>query len=213
MVIEKSKSLSWFNRIFEPRIDFYALLNSHAQKVLDGMEALEQWFEAGAQERCQRVRDLENEADELKLELERKLVEAFVTPFDREDIYDLSARLDEVINSAKAVVREVEALHLDFDDSLLKEMVSTLVEGTRCLKQSFELLGKDLQEAANQATLARKSENRFSRIYRVAMRELFSLDDFKIVLKTREIYRSLLVASERIDTVGEKLLHVIVKIS
>jgi uncharacterized protein Yka (UPF0111/DUF47 family) len=95
----------------------------------------------------------------------------------------------------------------------MREMVSTLVEGTRCLKRSFETLEDDLQEAANQATLARKSDNRFSRTYRAAMRELFSLDDFKIVLKTREIYRSLLVASERIDAVGEKLLHIIVKIS
>jgi len=210
---EKNSPSSWFNRIFEPRINFYALLRRHAGKVLDGMEALEQWLESGGRERCQKVRDLENEADELKLDLEKKLVESFVTPFDREDVYDLCARLDEVINSAKAVVREVEALQVNFDGSLMKEMVSTLVEGTRCLKRSFESLEHDLQEAANQATLARKSENRFSRIYRQAMRELFSLDDFKIVLKTREIYRTLLLAAERIDTVGEKLLHIIVKIS
>jgi predicted phosphate transport protein (TIGR00153 family) len=210
---EKAKSPSWFSRLFEPRINFYQLLNLHAVKVLDGMEALEQWCEAGAHGRCQTVRDLENEADELKLDLEKKLVEAFVTPFDREDIYDLAYNLDEVINAAKAVVREMEALQVHYDGSLMKEMVGTLVEGTRCLKRSFETLENDLQEAANQATLARKSDNRFSRTYRAAMRELFSLDDFKIVLKTREIYRSLLVASERIDAVGEKLLHIIVKIS
>jgi len=210
---EKAKTSNWFNRIFEPRINFYALLSSHAQKVLDGMEALEQWCESGARERCQSVRDLENEADELKLDLEKKLVESFVTPFDREDIYDLAYSLDEVINSAKAVVREMEALQVHYDGSLMKEMISTLVEGTRCLRGSFAMLEDDLQEAANQATLARKSDNRFSRTYRTAMRELFSLDDFKIVLKTREIYRSLLVASERIDAVGEKLLHIIVKIS
>jgi hypothetical protein len=210
---EKANSPSWFSRLFEPRINFYQLLCGHAMKVLAGMEALEQWCESGARERCQTVRDLENEADELKLDLEKKLVEAFVTPFDREDIYDLAYSLDEIINAAKAVVREMEALQVHYDGSLMREMVSTLVEGTRCLKRSFETLEDDLQEAANQATLARKSDNRFSRTYRAAMRELFSLDDFKIVLKTREIYRSLLVASERIDAVGEKLLHIIVKIS
>jgi len=213
MAPDKSRTSSWFNRIFEPSIDFYALLNSHAQKVLAGMEALEAWIKDGAKGRCQIVRDLEREADELKLEIERTLSDAFVTPFDREDIYDLSMQLDEIINAAKAAVREIEALELKFEGPMVDEMVCTLVEGTRCLKLSFSHLGSDSVEAANQATLARKSENRFSRTYRTAVRELFTHDDFKIVMKTHEVYRTLVHASERIDDVGEKLLHVIVKMT
>jgi len=209
----KSKSVTWFNRIFEPRYDFYAMLICHAEKVLAGMEAFEQWIASGAKERCQKVRDLEKEADELKLDIEKKLNEAFVTPFDREDIYDLAVRLDEVINAAKAAVREIEAMEVKVEGPVIKEMVNTLVEGTRCLLHSFRNLVGNVQEAANQATLARKSENRFSRTYRAAMRELFLHDDFKVVMKTREVYRTLIHASERIDGVGEKLLHIIVKIT
>lgn len=154
MALGTKRTGAWFSRLFEPRVNFYALLNSHADTVLAGMEALEQWIHSGTKGRGQVVRDLEREADELKLDLERKLNEAFVTPFDREDIYDLSAKLDEVINAAKASVREIEALELKFQGKLESEMVATLVEGTRCLKNSFENLNKDLQEAANQATLA-----------------------------------------------------------
>ncbi len=213
MPAKANQGSAWFNRIFEPRTNFYALLNAHADKVLAGMIALEQWIQAGSKGRCQIVRDLEREADDLKLDLEKKLAEAFVTPFDREDIYDLSAQLDEVINAAKASVREIEALELKFEGTMEIEMVATLVEGTRCLKHSFENLTHDLLEAASQATLARKSENRFSRTYRTAVRALFASDDFKLILKTHEVYRILKQAAERIDTVGEKLLHVIIKIS
>ncbi|HEY9774946.1 MAG TPA: DUF47 family protein [Planktothrix sp.] len=213
MEAPKTKSGGWLGKIFQPPVDFYDLLNAHARIVLQGVEALEQWIQKGAQERCQQVRDLENHADDLRMDLERKLAEAFVTPFDREDIYDLSARLDEVINGAKAIVREIEALNLKLHGSFTYDMAATLVEGTRCIVNSFEHLSGNLQEAANQATLARKSENRFSRIYRTAKRELFDHDDFKIILKTNEIYRSMLIVAERIDLVGEKILHVVVKMS
>jgi hypothetical protein len=207
------KSSNWFMRVFEPKTDFFALLNIQAATTLEGMLALEEWINEGAFERCQKVRDLENEADEHKLELERRLVESFITPFDREDIYDLSIKLDEVINSAKATAREIEALEFRSSDSFLKEMAATLVEGTRCLTQSFYHLQSNHVEAANQATLARKSENRFAKTYRVAMRSLFTLDDFKTLLKTREVYSCMVAAAGKIDVVGEKLVHVIVKIS
>ena len=61
--------------------------------------------------------------------------------------------------------------------------------------------------------VARKSENRFAKTYRVAMRSLFTLDDFKTLLKTREVYSCMVAAAGKIDVVGEKLVHVIVKIS
>lgn len=204
---------NWFMRVFEPKTDFFALLNIQSATTLEGVIALESWINEGVFERCQKVRDLENDADEHKLELERKLVESFITPFDREDIYDLSIKLDEVINSAKTVAREIEALEIRTTDAFLKEMAATLVEGTRCLNQSFIHLQSNLVEAANQAQLARKSEKRFAKIYRQAMKALFTVDDFKTLLKTREVYSSLVSAANKIDIVGEKLVHVIVKIS
>lgn len=204
---------SWISKLFEPKSEFYALLNIQSVTTLEGIVALDRWIVDGAIERCQKVRDLEKEADEHKLELERQLVDSFITPFDREDIYDLSIKLDEVINSAKQAVREIEALEIHASDAYLKEMAATLVEGTRCLNQSFAHLQNNAAEAANQAALARKSENRFAKIYRQAMKNLFTLDDFKTLLKTREIYTCLLNTATKIDIVGEKLIHVIVKIS
>lgn len=199
-------------RVFNPPVDFYALLETQAAKTLEGVLALHAWIDSGDESHCQRVRDLEKEADQLKLGLEKQLVESFVTPFDREDIYDLSARLDEVINGAKYVVREIEALELSLQDSNLRSMSEVLVEGTRCLHLSFANLKSNLKEASEQAFLARKSETRFSKIYRQSMRQLFAIDDVIKILKTREVYRYLLQASEKVDLVGKKLLHIIVKI-
>ncbi len=208
------KKQNWFSKVFEPQTDFYKILIDQATMTLHGLEALECWLLEGADERCQTVRDFENKADEIKLNLQRRLAESFVTPFDREDIYDLSTRLDEIINSAKATAREIEAFTISPEDAYMTEMARTLVEGARCLVNSFATLKeKNFAEAEVQATLARKSENRLSKVYRQAMRELFSINDLKRIMRTVEVYRSFVVAAEHIDHVGAKLQHVIVKIS
>ncbi|MBU6452517.1 MAG: DUF47 family protein [Cyanobacteria bacterium REEB67] len=207
--------LSRLIKMFEPKpkVDFYALLVTQAETTLKGIEALETWLSNGAYERCQAVRDFEHLADEQKLHLQKQLRDSFVTPFDREDIYDLSVRLDEVINAAKTTAREIEALNYCPRDETLDEMARTLTEGTRCLYNAFFNLNRNLNEAANQAFLARKCENRFAKVYRLGMRELFNLNDFKTILRTVEVYHTMDRMASCIDVVAEKLSHVIVKIS
>ncbi len=210
----EAKNKGLFSKIFEPTTDFYELLNGQADKTLEGMQALSDWLSSDNGERCQTVRELENQADDLKLQLSQKLFEAFVTPFDREDIYDLSGRLDEVINGAKSIVREMEAFEIvPKQYPVIKDMVSILVEGTRCLRNSFVDLKHKLPEATVQAQLARKSENKLNKVYRIAMQDLLKSDDIKAIMRAKEVYKTVLLVGERIDFVGEKLLHAIVKMS
>jgi hypothetical protein len=45
------------------------------------------------------------------------------------------------------------------------------------------------------------------------MTHLYDKDDLKVILKTSEVLRCMLNGATRIDRLGEKLLHVIVKLS
>ncbi len=208
-----AKDATWLSRMFKPETDFFSLLAEQASITLEGMEALERWIQEGAHDRCQIVRDLEHKADKHKLKLAQHLVGTLITPIDREDIYDLSARLDEVINTGKRVVREMEAFEVRSERTELMHMAAILADGSRCLLSSFDNLGSDLVEAATQATLARKSDAKLDKLYRTSMPELFKEDDVKRIMKMVEIYRTMSYAGSRIDIVGEKLLHVIVKMS
>ena len=205
--------LPFFGRFAKPPVDFYELLNLHAEKALEAMEELDAYIETGSDEHSQRVLDFERQADALKLDLQVKLEATFITPFDREDIYDLSVKLDEVVNGAKAIVREMEAMQVLPQTESFRQMSNVLVEGTRCLNNAFQGLEDNLKESSEQAYLARKSENRFVKVYRQATNELFANDDVKMNLRTHEVYRYMLTTAERIDVVGEKLMHVIVKFS
>jgi uncharacterized protein len=212
MAEEKRAYLHWFAGIFEPTVDFYDLLNKQADKTLEGVQALASWLKAGGNDRGQQVRDLEKEADDMKLELAARLEKSFVTPIDREDILELSATMDEVINSAKNVVREMDALAVTAEGTRLVEMADILVEGTTNMRNSIYALKKDLPAARDQASLARKSETRLQKVYRASMQQLLETDDFKAIIRTREVYKAMAEGAEKINRVGEKLLHAIVKI-
>lgn len=203
---------SIFQRFFEHRTEFFDMLVEQSRTTLQGMEALETWITTGAAGRCQVVRDLEHKADDQKFALEKHLADTLITPLDREDIYDLSANLDEVINSAKQTAREIEAFGTRRDDPALAEMANTLVVGAKHLLHAFEQLDKDVKEASKHASLARKADSKCEKVYRRAMKELFELDDTKTIMRTVEVYKTLMAGGNRIDTVGEKLLHVIIKI-
>lgn len=203
---------SIFQRFFEHRTEFFDMLVEQSRTTLQGMEALETWITTGAAGRCQLVRDLEHKADDQKFALEKHLADTLITPLDREDIYDLSANLDEVINAAKQTAREIEAFGTRRDDPALAEMANTLVVGAKHLLQAFEQLDKDIKEASKHASLARKADSKCEKVYRRAMKELFELEDTKTIMRTVEVYKTLMAGGNRIDTVGEKLLHVIIKI-
>ena len=69
---------------------FFEILSRQAAKTLEGLEALWNFAENGTKENANLVRNVEREADELRRILVEELDQTFVTPLDREDIYNLS---------------------------------------------------------------------------------------------------------------------------
>src|SRR5450759_2626174 len=54
-------------------------------------------------ERVAAIQALEHEGDEIDTEIAVRLERAFVTPFDREDIHELTSRLDDVVDGIQEV--------------------------------------------------------------------------------------------------------------
>ena len=54
-------------------------------------------------ERVTEIQALEKRGDEIDREINRRLEDAFITPFDREDIHELTVRLDDVLDGIQAI--------------------------------------------------------------------------------------------------------------
>jgi len=86
---------------FLPREEgFFDLFAKQASNIHVGAEALHKMLShyTGVPEQVQIVKAIEHEGDEITHALFTKLNQTFITPFDREDIYELCSRLDDVID-------------------------------------------------------------------------------------------------------------------
>ena len=124
------------NHWFLPQsADVLGMLSAQAAVTVEGMEALLAWAggEAAAGER---VRELEHAADRSKRELREALTEAFSTPLEPEDIFELSTGLDELLNSAKNIVGESEAMQ-STPDGATAEMATRAPRGRQAARRGL----------------------------------------------------------------------------
>ncbi len=202
------KRRSWF---LPETPDVLGMLHEQARVTIDGLEGLLAWA-SGDPEGGERVRTLEHEADDRKRDLRKALTDAYTTPIDAEDLYTMSVRLDAVMNGAKDAVRESEVMAIRPDEHVLA-MCSLLVEGVRHLAEAFERLdGKDRpsgggQAATDAADAAVKSQRQLERVYRGAMSALLAVEDLRLVMGRRELYRRFSRISEDLIEVAERVWY------
>jgi uncharacterized protein Yka (UPF0111/DUF47 family) len=185
------------------------MLGRQATVTMAGMEALVAWA-GGDAAAGDVVRHCEHEADAQKRELWGSLRDAFSPPLDAEDLFTLSAELDEVLNSAKDLVREMEVMNLEPNDAT-RAMVGLLAEAVRHLADAFTHLGTKPQDATEAADAAIKGGRRIEHAYRAAMSELLQQSDVASVFSWREVYRRLSRMGDLVHAVAERVWYSVMK--
>jgi hypothetical protein len=195
---------------FRKKADFYALLMSQAEKVLEGVRALGEYAVNQSPERARAVRDLEKEADEWRRVLIAELNRTFATPIDREDIFQLSRTLDDVMDYADNTVRELNAYELS-PDNHTKIMIEIMIQAYEELVKAIKYLRQYPKIANDHAVRAKKLENDMEQAYHNALSDLFKGTDPIYMLKMREIYRHLSNCADRGDEAANIILSIVMK--
>ena len=196
-------------RWFLPEIpDLLGLLNRQADVVKDGIEAFAAWSHGtGAGDV---VHAAAGGSGDAKRDLQMSLRSAFSTPLDPEDIYELSERLDAVVESAKNVVREADAIAIA-PDPAMGRMADALVVGVGHLRTAFDALGHDDAAASDAADAAVDACRTIEELYSSAMSSLLAIDDLREVMGRRELYRRYVRTADAVEQVAERVWYALVK--
>ena len=190
--------------------DVLGMLSEQAAITVDGMEALVAWADGDATA-AERLRKSEHQADERKRELRAALTEAFSTPLEPEDIFELSRGLDEVLNNAKNVVGEAEAMQTAPNAAIAK-MAAELADGTRRLAEAFTMVERgDRGDATAVADRAVKDQRNLEHTYRAAMSALIEVADVREIAARRELYRRLARTGDELIRVAERVWYSVLK--
>ncbi len=189
---------------------FFDLLSRQSLKSIEGLDALSNYAENGTKENANMVRNIEREADELRRILIQELDQTFITPIDREDIFELSRAIDDVVDYANTTVDEMEIYEVKGDHHI-KEMVNILRKATRELNDAVKILKDYPKIASEHAVKAKAYENQMEKAYHMALAELFKGTDTVYMLKMREIYRHLSNAADRGDEAANIISSIVMK--
>jgi len=188
--------------------DVIDTLSRQAEVTVTGLTAMVAWAcgtGTGAP-----VREAEHQADAIRRELSGQLRVAFSTPVDQEDLFTLSERLDMVLNTAKNVVREAEALEVA-PDPALADMAAIALDVVRELAAALPALATDPDQATAHADAAVAAERRMEKRYRAAMHDSLAIADLRASVNQREIYRRMLELGEAGVRVADRVWYAVVK--
>ena len=194
---------------------FYDLLTESAQHLIKGASLLAEMLADGAdhQDVARRMREAEHQADETTHAIVKKVNSTFVTPFDREDIYDLASGLDDVMD----LMDEVVDMILLYEVKVLPAELSAQVEVLqRCAELTAAAMPnlQSMQSASLQEYWieVNRLENAGDKNHRRIIAKLFS-GDFKTieVLKLKDIVESLEEAIDAFEKVANTVEQIAVK--
>ncbi len=189
--------------------DLLGLLLDQSEITVNGIDVFVQWS-SGDLEKNEVVRRYEHDADAARRKLLKELRAAFSTPLDPEDIYELSERLDTVLNGAKDAVRESEVMKLE-PDPAMGEMAGHLQTGVGHLHAAFVNLKSDQDLATDEADKAIRCERDLEHCYRRAMSELTGETDLRLIAGRREMYRRYSRIGDSLVQVAHRVWYLVVK--
>ena len=194
--------------------NFYELFTRSADNLVTGAELLKELLGAAPEQRAAigaRMREAEHVGDEVTHEIMRAINSTFVTPFDREDIYNLASNLDDVMDHMDAAVDLVALYAPDELPPELGDQVEVLERAARLTATAMPGL-RSMTNLSEYWIEINRLENRADQIHRRLLARLFGGEfDPMTVLKLKDIVEELEAAADAFEHVANTVETIAVK--
>jgi predicted phosphate transport protein (TIGR00153 family) len=192
---------------------FFDLFLAAATNARDCAEQLRKMITSfvGLDDHYQEIRSFERQGDQITIELSRLLDATFVTPYDREDIYALTQKIDDVVDDMFSVADLITLLKVTDPLPEVQQQAETLSE----MAIELELLVGNMRsgEGARQRLERIEAlEREGDAVYRRCIARLFS-GEFEAmdVLKWKDIVQALENALNRVEDASDVIESILVK--
>jgi uncharacterized protein Yka (UPF0111/DUF47 family) len=200
------------DRIFPLRYDFDKMLHDQAVVTAEGIETLEAWLEEAKLSDPKELIEREDDADKIRHDLEHKLMEAFSTPFDRQNIYAISHQMDLILDFALSTALEMRAFGV-YPDDAIRRMTGALLRGVRLVADALKIMVGHPERVDAMIRDMRAAEHEIEKVYVQSMSVLLQGRDAFEALKKREIYHHLKDAGRNLGGTVDTLHRIIVSLA
>lgn len=208
-----------FMKLFMPKDKvFYGLFEEVADNVSKMSKLLitcvgEPDFDR-RQQIISQLEDLEHANDELTHRIFTELGRNFITPFDREDIHYLASALDDIADYIFACAKKINFYRVNPNDTGLQKLAEIVhASSTEVRKAVGELRDmKNMRVITESLIRINSLENQADDMFDMSIERLFATEpDAKEVIKKREIYQSMEMATDKCEDAANVIESIIVK--
>jgi uncharacterized protein Yka (UPF0111/DUF47 family) len=156
-----------------------------------------------------KFKPLENRCDEISSKVVKRLNKTYITPFDREDIFALVKRLDDISDMLLGATMRVETFNITKKIEYADKLAAIVLE-------QIKELGKAIQDLKIKSTNEMKAvkilESEADKVYQIAMKELFELEKDPIsLIKKKEILDLLENTADRCQSTANVIMSIFIK--
>ena len=162
-------------------------------------------------ERVAAIQALEHQGDEIDAEIAKRLERAFITPFDREDIHELTSRLDDVVDGIQEVAETFVIYGIVEPTPEARQLAGIIAGQGAELVAALRLLDKPETMQAHLREV-HTLENKADGLSRAAIGRLFRerMDPLDVI-RFRDLYIALEETIDAAEDAAEVLERIIAK--
>lgn len=202
-----------FRKITPRKEKFFILLTDLAKHIEQGTKILYDTFShAGSlSENTSRVHLIEKECDEITHKIINELNETFVTPFDKEDIYQLTNALDDVMDSIDSIMRRMNIYKLKRGCVFGPQMSQILLSQVYLIVDVINTL-HNFKEGSRKLIQIKTLETEGDSVFKEALINLFETQNDAIeLIKEKEILETFEKAVDRCQRVAIVMESILIK--
>jgi predicted phosphate transport protein (TIGR00153 family) len=200
---------------------FYPLFEEDAKNLVKAAELLKLLMSSREHEEHERIykeiKDVEHIGDQITDKTYQQLNKSFITPFDREDIHELTAHIDDVVDSINGVSRRICLYKPKNLMPVYKEMAGMIYEAAKEIEICIHCLN---DAAANKDEISKACDNvkdiehKADEYYFVAVAELFDKEtDAAELLKNNKILEILERIVDEEEDVTDTIKSILIKMA
>ncbi|HKO03878.1 MAG TPA: DUF47 family protein [Candidatus Acidoferrales bacterium] len=201
------------SRILPREEGFLTLFVRQAENVAAGATALVEMLTTYADPPAgaRRMKDLEHTGDTITHDLNTRLNQTFITPFDREDIHELASKVDDVLDLADAAAGRLVLYGVKSIRPGVVELAQILQTATREILAAVRLLDKQ-DHILDHCIEINRLENEGDRICRALIATLFEQEKNPVeIIKWKEIIEAIETAIDKCEDVANVIETVVLK--
>lgn len=205
----------FFMGIFPKEVDFFETFDRASDNLIHASARLIRLFTQfdRIDERRNEIYELEQAGDTITHEIMRQLNSTFLTPIDREDIYSLASRLDDVLDLIWAATDRVVLYKIQEPLENAVELSNCLQNCTVAVKKAIGYLkAKEYSFVQELCIEINRLENEGDGIFRRALSQLFQSGYSPVfVIQWKEILENLVHATDRCEEIADILEGIVIK--